>query len=160
MSELNQEQKQAVISWVEAGESLSSIQEKIQSEFGLAMTYMEVRFLIDDLGVEFKKTEEEEPGPGDEVSTEDAVVEPEPVEDAVVGKEGAGGVQVDVDKVQRPGAVVSGNVTFSDGRTAQWQIDQMGRLGIVPPKEGYQPPESDLSEFQTKIQQALQEQGF
>lgn len=150
MSELSEEQKASVGSWVAEGESLSSIQTRIQTEFGISMTYMDVRFLVDDLGAEFV---EPEPDDAEEAaSVEEAILEPV--------DEGGGSVSVEVDKVMRPGALVSGTVKFSDGVSAQWQLDQMGRLGIVPPKEGYQPPESDLEEFQVQLQQQLQKQGF
>jgi hypothetical protein len=94
---------------------------------------------------------------GNPAQASDEVIEPE-----IDGGPGApgGAVSVTVDKIQRPGAVVGGDVTFSDGVSAQWQIDQMGRLGIVPPKEGYQPPEADIAEFQTQLQAILQKQGF
>lgn len=153
MIELSEEQKASVREWVETGESLSTIQGRINTEFGISLTYMEVRFLVDDLGAEFKEPEPEaDASAGDEVEMEEAVLEP---------MDGEGGaVSVDVDKVMRPGAIVSGSVTFSDGVTAQWQLDQMGRLGIVPPKEGYQPPEADIEEFQVQLQQVLRKQGF
>lgn len=173
MSELTEDQKSTVAEWVEAGESLSSIQSKIQESFEISMTYMDVRFLVDDLGVELKEKNEEKKSKVESADVEEAVLEPvddgdasgaaSPTDDLLGESQSAGGggsVSVSVDKVQRPGTVVGGDVTFSDGVTAQWQIDQMGRLGIVPPKEGYQPPEADIAEFQTQLQSILQKQGF
>src|SRR3989442_1232840 len=46
---LDEAQKQKVKAWIEQGLSLSEIQNKLASESAVQMTYMEVRFLIDDL---------------------------------------------------------------------------------------------------------------
>ena len=63
-------------------------------------------------------------------------------------------------KWARPGAVASGSVTFSDGNSAAWYLDQLGRLGLAPKKQGYKPPASDLQEFQTELQLELAKMGF
>ncbi len=65
-----------------------------------------------------------------------------------------------MDKLVKPGTVVSGTVTFSDGEKADWQIDDMGRLGLVPARKGYKPDSEDFMEFQTQLQTALQRQGY
>jgi hypothetical protein len=54
MASLTPEQKQAVASWVAAGDSLSNIQQKLREQFQLSLTYMDVRFLIDDLDLQVK----------------------------------------------------------------------------------------------------------
>jgi len=69
-------------------------------------------------------------------------------------------VKVKVDQIAQPGAVVSGSVTFSDGNTAAWYLDQFGRLGLAPKKQGYKPPASDLQVFQTELQNELAKMGF
>jgi hypothetical protein len=69
-------------------------------------------------------------------------------------------VSVSVDQVVRAGAVVSGSATFSDGVTAQWSIDQMGRLALDAAQPGYRPAPEDIDSFQNQLQQALQSQGF
>jgi hypothetical protein len=43
-----------VASWVAAGDSLSVIQKKLAEQFKVSMTYMDVRFVVDDLGLELK----------------------------------------------------------------------------------------------------------
>ena len=65
-----------------------------------------------------------------------------------------------VDRVTRPGAVVSGNVTFSDGKSAQWYLDQLGRLGMVPKEQGYRPSQNDLMGFQAQLQKELAKLGY
>ena len=41
---------------------------------------------------------------------------------------GTGSVTVELDRIVRPGFMVSGNATFSDGVSGKWALDQMGRL--------------------------------
>ena len=50
-----------------------------------------------------------------------------------------GDVDVVVDSLAQPHAMVSGKVTFSDGKRATWYVDQMGRLGLDPEEEGLSP---------------------
>lgn len=145
--DLSNEQKQAIAAWVGEGVGLAEVQRKLESEFGLKLTFMEVRFLIDDLNVDV--VDKPEPQAEKDVT---AAVDPEPA---------PGGVRVDVDKVQRPGAMMSGTVVFSDGNSMGWQLDQMGRLGLLPgPNKEYRPSEDDIAEFQVALQQELQKAGF
>ena len=157
---LDDEQKQKVSGWIEEGLKLSEIQDKLNSEFGFRMTYMEVRFLIDDLGVKLKDKPVEAPAPPPAAPTPAAGTTPTGTapleEDGLVG----GGVSVTVDQVTRPGSLVSGKVKFSDGKSAEWYLDQMGRLGLAPKEQGYKPSQEDLMEFQTELQNELAKLGF
>ena len=56
--------------------------------------------------------------------------------------------------------MVSGTVTFSDGKTAVWYLDQQGRLGVTPGEQGYRPPEGDVEEFQVLLDRELQKLGY
>lgn len=51
---LSAEQRAAVSQWIAAGDSLAAVQRKLTDELKVSMTYMEVRFLVDDLGLELK----------------------------------------------------------------------------------------------------------
>src|SRR5688572_32919800 len=51
---LTPEQKQAVASWVAAGDNLSVVQKKLAEQFQVSLTYRDVRFLVDDLNLELK----------------------------------------------------------------------------------------------------------
>ena len=73
---------------------------------------------------------------------------------------GAGSATVTVDKLALPGSLVSGNVTFSDGKSAQWYLDEMGRLGLAPKEKGYRPAPADVQAFQVELQAALQKMGM
>jgi hypothetical protein len=65
-----------------------------------------------------------------------------------------------VDELARPGAVVSGQVTFSDGNTAAWQIDELGQLRLAPQQTGYRPPPADLEQFQMALETELSKLGL
>lgn len=151
---LDDAQKKKVSEWIEQGLKLSEVQDKLQSDFGLRMTYMEVRFLIDDLGVKLKDKPREE-SPAIKAEAPAAPAHPEADDDLIEGK-----VSVSVDQVTRPGALVSGKVKFSDGKSADWHLDQMGRLGLAPQEKGYKPPQEDLMEFQAELQNELARLGF
>lgn len=144
---LNESQKTAIAKWLAAGDSLSQIQSKLKSEFSVSMTFMEVRFLIDDLNLELKKAK-----PAVPVETADDA------EDLVENFDDQ--VSVEVDTIVTPGSLVSGSVHFSDGVNAKWHLDQMGRLGLSGVEPGYQPSSEDIREFQTLLQTELRKKGF
>ena len=73
---------------------------------------------------------------------------------------GGGKVSVTVDQITRPGAIVSGKVTFSDGQIADWYLDQTGRLGVVPKQQGYKPSAADVQDFQLALQQEVAKLGY
>jgi hypothetical protein len=67
---------------------------------------------------------------------------------------------VAVDTLARPGAMVSGSVTFSDGKRAAWYVDEMGRLSVAASEPGYRPPAGDMQEFQAALERELARAGF
>ena len=168
---LDDAQKKKVTEWIAQGLKLSEIQKRLSDELGLRLTYMEARLLVDDLKLMPKDTEPPKsvelsgkpadkgasfPGAGAEPGEETGGLLPE----EELPKAGASNVKVKVDQIARPGAVASGSVTFSDGNTATWYLDQLGRLGLAPQKQGYKPPANDLQEFQMELQNELAKMGF
>jgi hypothetical protein len=180
---LSPEQKQAVVSWVAAGDNLSAVQKKLSEQFQISLTYRDVRFLVDDLDLALKdpapkvdtsdvsKTQpapasaagkpKGNPGPGGDASLEAA----EPDEDDVdinPPAPDAGGVTVTVDKLNLiPGAVASGTVTFSDGVTGKWIVDNQGSPGFTEISQpGYRPSPSDGQAFMQALTLQLQQRGF
>jgi hypothetical protein len=153
---LDDAQKKTVIGWIDQGLKLADIQKRLSAELGLNPTYMELRFLVDDLKVMPKDPEppkeEKPPVAPNAAAGEDAAAEP------VAG--GTGKVSVSLDQITRPGAMISGKVTFSDGNTAEWYLDQTGRLGVVPAVQGYKPTQEDVQVFQMELQAQLQKMGF
>jgi len=69
-------------------------------------------------------------------------------------------VTVGVDQITRPGALISGKVNFSDGQSADWYLDQTGRLGVVPKQQGYKPTAADVQDFQLALQQEMTKLGY
>jgi hypothetical protein len=154
MLELTNEQISKVSQWVAEGASLSVIQGKISTELGISMTFLDVRFLVDDLNLTLQ--EKEEPKKPEEVAA--AADEALPAEAAPAGA--AAGVRVEVDTICRPGTMVSGNVTFSDNQKADWYLDMEGTPGLVPRTQGYRPTQNDIMDFQQKLDAALRQSGF
>jgi len=156
---LDENQRQRVTAWILQGAKLSEIQSRLAEELGLRLTYMEVRLLVDDL----KLT------PKDPEPPKNAEPLPAALPKATAPKEAtpttepppaAGKVFVSVDQLTRPGAIVSGKVTFSDGQTADWYLDQTGRLGVVPKQQGYKPSAPDVQQFQMALEKEISRMGF
>ena len=58
---LDDAQRTKVVEWIAQGLKLSDIQNRLVSELGVTMTYMEVRFLVDDLKLTPKDPEPAKP---------------------------------------------------------------------------------------------------
>jgi hypothetical protein len=199
---LSPEQKQAVAAWVAAGDSLALIQKKLSEQFKVSLTYMDVRFLVDDLGLELKSTASPavdlaaeltkarpaQLGPADKkgglldrlkkavgaadgetadapeaaaLDDEDADLPLEPADDLAGGVSGGSGkIKVELDRLVRPGAIVSGGVTFSDGVSGKWAMDQYGRLTLEAGRKGYKPSAADVQAFQRELSVQMQRHGF
>jgi len=167
---LDDAQKRQVASWIADGLKLADIQRRLDKELGVQLTYMDVRLLVDDLKLVPKDPERPKTvGVGEVGGAKSAGAslvgsgQPAP---AGVGapippdEMGVSAVKVAVDQLARPGALVSGKVTFSDGKEADWHLDQMGRLGVVPKEKGYKPSAMDVQEFQYELQGHLAKLGF
>lgn len=96
--------------------------------------------------------DDEDELPADDYAAEEALPEEAPA--------GPGGVTVELDRIMRPGTVVSGTVTFSDGVSGKWALDQYGRLMLDTGQPGYKPSAPDVQAFQRELQAQLQRQGF
>jgi hypothetical protein len=154
------EQKSAVVDWLGQGRSLSDIQQALKVDFNLKITYMELRFMVDDLEIPLSEDTSEDPAEaGDDPAdasedAADAVLEPEPVLDP-------SGVQIDVDALVLPGALVSGSVTFSDGESLKWQLAATGQLGLIPgDNPDYRPSPEDVQSFQEQLEEVLRSKGY
>lgn len=160
MSQLSPEQLAQVEAWAADGANLNQVQERLKTEFGINLTYLDARLLMLDVGVRIKdkpkepeKPAEPEPAPAAEdwASTEEAAESETPV---------GGMIQMSADQIALPGALISGKVTFSDGVNASWFLDQMGRLGLNGAPQGYQPPPADVPQFQQTLDLLLQKAGL
>lgn len=152
VSQLSSEQIESIKSWAAEGAQMPEIQRRLSEELGMSATYMDTRFLILDLGIELQvDAPEEEVQEDPEVQVDDAV-EPETLP-------GAGGVSVQLDQITKPGAMVSGRITFSDGEAGMWWIDSAGRPGLDTETPGYRPSDADLMAFETELRQLLEGGG-
>jgi hypothetical protein len=161
---LTPEQTAAVSTWVAAGDNLSTIQKKLRDQFEVAMTYMDVRFLVDDLNLQLK----DPPKKVDASDVSKAQPAASPADgdalpaDGDLPPAGPGSVSLNVDGVTLiPGAIASGDVTFSDGVTGKWVIDNQGRPGFTKiSKPGYRPTPEDGQEFMRLLEIELQKKGL
>jgi hypothetical protein len=169
--DLSEQQRQAVKEWLAEGASLSDVQKRLKSEFDLMLTYMDVRLLILDIGATVQDKPEPKPAepaaesrvpPPEGEDPYDDVFDDEPGGGLPSGEDGAAGgkVSLTLDRLVVPGAMFSGDVTFSDGVKARWMIDQIGRFGLDPEKPGYRPSDADLQAFQLQLRSELQRHGY
>ncbi len=142
-SKLTPEQKDALKQWAAEGASMSDLQRHLKEDFGHTLTYMDTRFLILDLGIELMET----PKPEQKKEEKPALVP-------------TGYVTTTMDSLTLPGAMVSGKVTFSDGETGVWMLDQTGRPGLDPDTAGYRPTQEDIMAFQTQLRDLIQKSGL
>ena len=163
--ELTNAQRLTVVAWVSDGLSLAEIQANLEKEYEIALTYMETRFLLDDLELSLKDRP---------ITATPDLSKPPVSSTAGAGSPGslgldpsgagsglrAGEVSIEIDKIPNPGVMVSGSVTFPDGVSSKWGIDQFGRITMDPSQPGYEPAPADLTAFQNKLQMELQRQGF
>lgn len=140
---LTPEQSNEVKNWLKDGVKIGDVQKLLSEKFGINMTYMDVRFLIDDLNLEVV----DKPEPKNEA--------PERPEQNEAAQEQVGGVKLELSPVMRPGMIAAGSVTFSDGVHSSWELDQNGRLRLDGAPPDYRPSESDLMDFQNKLKDAL-----
>jgi len=150
--ELNDVQKQAVKGWAEKGMGLSEIQKNLQSEFGIGLTYMDVRFLVLDLQCSIKDRETK-PEPKKEAPAVGMAAMDEP--DGMAG----GGVKVELDRVIKAGAVISGTVVFNDGVSAAWAVDNHGRMVLDAGNPEYRPSQEDVRLFQVELKRLVEMRG-
>ena len=134
--------------WAAAGVDLNGIQKKLQTECGLHLTYMEVRFLLLDHGIEIAT----EPEPVQQPAEEESAAEPS-ADDAAPAEPGR--PKVTLDELQLPGALISGKVDFPGGVSGEWYIDHMGRFGWRELSGSPSPVE--MQDFQEELTKLLRQ---
>ena len=153
---LDEAQRKQVADWIAAGAKLAEIQTRLAAEFGIKLTYMEARFLVDDL-----KLTPKDPEPPKVVAPPAEAAKPAGA--PTLSPEPApafGNVSVSVDQLTKPGTMISGKVKFSDGQDADWYLDQTGRLGVMPKVAGYTPSAAYVQDFQTALQTEIAKLGY
>ncbi len=175
---LSEDQLKSVAAWFAGGASLDEIQKRLVSEFGVHVTYFDLRMIVADLPQPEEEGEDAgetpatpndgdatpndadaTPNDGEPATPNDA--EPTTPEEAPPDGEAASSLTVTVDALMIPGTMASGDVVFSDGVKGKWYLDQMGRLGMggdLP--QGYRPSPADAALFQARLMEALRAKGL
>lgn len=154
MSTVSAEQLEMVRQWAGEGVDLNGIQKRLAAECGVHLTYMDVRFLLLDHGIEIATAAAPEPVKQPEPSAPAAsAAEPAPAPEA--GQPGK--PVVTLDELTLPGTLISGKVAFASGTRGGWQIDQLGRFAWND-LQG-QPTPEELQAFQVELTQILSRGG-
>lgn len=164
------------------GMSLSDVQHALAEEFGIRMTYLDLRMLAATLPVEWENQDRTKAQPAkdetsaeQEQSTEDESMQQDATaaltengddgQDPAAESDGAEDGEVPdtvvtLDEEPMPGAAMSGTVRFMSGISCGWFMDRMGRLGFNLPEDAEeQPSEDDIQAFQVELQRIFQERA-
>ena len=140
--------KETVAKLLADGVKLNDIQKILKEEHSHSIPFMELRLLAADLEVNWSKFD---PKKEEEDAEEEAPkATPTPVEQTLV----------EISKIQRPGAIFSGSVTFLSGIKGTWFVDQNGGLGLELEDESQQPTEEDQQAFKMALQEQLVAEGL
>ena len=148
--------KRFVAQKLQEGIKLSDIQTLLADELQCRMTFLELRLLAAELeDVDWsqfdpqEKKVEEAPAQTAPAADETAAAPAADGTEETAAPAAAGNTVVELSRLSRPGAMAHGTVTFASGVTAEWLIDEMGRLGLD--KVSGQPTEQDIQEFQIEL---------
>ena len=161
---LTEEQLKSVAAWFAGGASLDEIQKRLVAEFGVHVTYFDLRMVVADLPQPEEADVASESSDSSSTSESSESSDSSEYSDSSESSEGepqAANVAVTVDALMIPGTMASGDVTFSDGVKGKWYLDQMGRLGLggdLP--QGYRPSPADGAMFQARLMEALRAKGL
>ncbi len=176
---MNQDEiKEFIAEQTVAGFTLAEIQDQL-AEKGVKLRFMELRLLASEIEtVLAEKKAQKAAAEAAAIAREEQKQAPRPPmasapeagtppmasaapQDDVPASQGVpeslaaprGQTTVTVSPIQRPGFVATGSVTFGSGVTADWLLDQTGRLGLD--NASGQPDEQDIREFQQELKKAF-----
>ena len=132
--------------------ALSEIQNEVNQKFGQNLTYMDIRILASTLDIDWQAKAAAKAAEAQKA--EEAGEEELPAAGDVPAEAAAGQTVVEVSKLMRPGTALSGTVKFASGSTADWYIDQTGRLGLEN-LVGEKPTQEDVQQFQIELEKAV-----
>jgi len=147
-NEMTQEEiEKIIIAGLRAEKSLNEIHKELQTEHNVKMTFMELRLMSADLDIDW-----------DSLEPEPEVVEEDPAEAAAKAQmleDQASSVQIEVSKISRPDAALSGTVSFPSGLSGEWTLDHYGQLGMDLGDPEARPSEEEMMEFQNTLRAQL-----
>jgi hypothetical protein len=139
------ELKQCIAALLHLGHSLTEIQYLLRRDHATTLTFLDLRLLASEVeDVNWGKSTAEEAAEAEAADDPDVITEPAEVDTGTV---------VEVSKLARPGAALSGSVRFASGATADWVLDSYGRLALE--NATGKPTPEDLREFQEELQRKL-----
>jgi len=132
------------------GQSLSDIQKLLKNDHNIKMTFLDLRLLAAELEeIDWSKQKADIQADKEKKKAEEDKIKEKEQEATEVGK-----TVVKVDKVKRPGSMANGTVKFASGASAEWILDQTGRLALD--NQCGEPTPDDVQEFQVELQSILQ----
>ena len=167
-----QERNEFIKKCIAEGMSLSKVQDALNAELGIHMTYMELRMLTSELAVSWeaqdKKTEAAKPRSKPDPAARAQKAGPDGADndggmddDGMEGDEADGGkTVVEISKLVPPGAAYAGTVTFASGAHGEWYVDQAGRLGYDLAEGSSKPTQEDLQLFAMELRKKLQSGAY
>jgi len=148
-----QELKKIVSELLQQGRSLAEVQKILDSEHNEKITFFDLRMLASELeNVDWSGQDEKKEARKEKTSVEDASDSLDDGDD----KEQSGTI-VEFSKLTRPGIALSGSVRFASGATAEWVLDQYGRLTFE--KSEGQPTQEDIEDFHEQLKKKLSRGG-
>ena len=162
--QLEPAQLEAVKSWLAEGASLSDVQKRLKEELGVSMLYLDLRMLVLDIGASVR--EKEAPKPADPPAGRPAekIDEADEVDDDETDDGGNSAdlprITVSLDRIMKPGALVSGEAEFPGNQKIHWVLDQMGRLAIDKAPPNFKPSQDEASAFQLSLRETLMKNGY
>ena len=154
---LELEIKRFVAAKLAEGETLSNIQNMVNAEFDQHMTYMDLRILASSLDVDWQALDpnaKKAAAPAEAAPAQEEPAASAPAGDAPAQDVATGDTVVEIGKLARPGMMFSGTVKFASGSTAEWYVDNMGRLGLEN-LVGEKPTQEDVEKFQIELDKAI-----
>ena len=130
--QLSPEQIQSIRTWAEEGLDLNAIQKRLHEDLNIKLTFMDTRFLLQDLDIRISQPE---PEPEAEQPGELPGTMPPP------------------DEITPPHALMAGKVLFKSGAQGAWDIDRTGRINWDVTLG--EPTADDLREFETELQSVI-----
>ena len=162
--QLEPAQLEAVKTWLAQGASLSDVQKRLKEEFGVSMLYLDLRMLVLDIGASVKEPPKPppekpaEPAGSDRSAGSDGLDDPDGLDDLDDGA--LPRVSITLDRVMKPGALVSGEAVFPAGEKIHWLLDRAGRVAIDKAPPGFAPSQDEALAFQTALRETLMKNGY
>ena len=156
--QLEPAQLEAVKSWLAEGASLSDVQKRIKEEFGVSMLYLDLRMLVLDIGATVKEPPKKTEPPVAQTPADDLAFEDD--EDDGGTDPALPRVAITLDRIMKPGALVSGEAVFPGAQTIHWMLDRSGRVAIDQAPPGFAPTQEEGAAFQNALRDALMKNGY